>query len=583
MRKKIFILGICIGLICTIFFIQNVSADSTATLTIKIHRIQKLDEIEENSSDEADWYYYIGISEDGGNSYDWTFPKNIPMIQNVDDWKVNTNYNFSGITSTSVNIAILLCEDDEGLNSDDITDISARAYGGSDFFWDDLGDPISPDSLPLTLEEKIFNYNIYKGKYNLKTDELTGDTTKVELGYYKTSGELDGISVDQNDAALYFDIWDDYNSPTSVMSISDTYVKAGEIVYFDASQSTASTGFEIERYQWDFNDNGVWDAEGKTTNFTYNKAGTYTIKLKITDSLSQTDTEIGYIFVYPNIDASFVYSPSSPSTLDTIKFTDTSEIIGGKLVTWFWSFGDFSTSNLQNPTHKYSRGGTYSVKLKVTADDWQTSDYEIEYILVIEFASITGTVKDSNGNPISGATVKLYDEDTILKTVQTDSNGEYVISEIAIGTYDIEGLKSNYESNKKTGLSMDVGENTINFVLPPENQPPYSEFKYSPKKPKVEEKISFTDLSSDIDGTIESYSWNFGDGKTSNLQNPKHKYSSAGKYNVTLTITDNGGKINSYSLVINVAESTPGFEFVLVLFAITIVSIFFFKRKSKYK
>jgi PKD repeat protein len=583
MKKEFLILGLCIGLISTIFFVPNASADSNATLYIKIHRIQKLDEIEDSDSDEADWYYYIGISEDGGLSYDWTSPDNIAMKENDDDWKVNTNHIFSDITSTSVTIAIMLCEEDGLPGSDDLADISSGAYGGSNFYWDDLDDPIVPEDLPVILKERIFKANIYKGNYNLITDELGGDATTVELGYYKTSGEYDSTSVDENDAALYFDIWDNFNSPTSVLCIDDSYVKAGEIVNFDGSQSTAPTGFEIDRYQWDFNNDGVWDAEEKTTNFTYNDAGTYTVKLKITDSLDQTDTETGYVVVYPNINASFVYTPSNPSTLDTIQFTDTSKIIGGRLILWFWSFGDYSTSTLQNPTHKYSRGGTYTVKLKVTANDWQTTDYEIKYITVIVFASIIGKVEDSDGNPISDATIKLYDEDTVLKTISTDVNGEYTMSEIEIGTYDIEGLKNDYENNKKTGKYLGVGENSINFVLLPENQPPYADFSYSPKKSTVGNIISFTDLSSDNDGTIESYSWSFGDGTTSNQQNPKHKYSSAGKYIVNFTITDDRGKNASYNSVINIGESTPGFEFIFVLLSIAIVYIITSKKKLRQK
>jgi PKD repeat protein len=582
MKKTFLVLGICLSLLFTILSGLNVSADSAATITIKIHRIQKLDEIEETNGDEADWYFYIGISEDGGANYDWKSPDNIPMKENTDDWKINTNYIFTGIESTSIDFAILLCEADGSESLDDITDISSGAYGGSNFFWDDLNSPITPKNLPATIENTIFNYNIYKGSYDLKTDELNGDRTNFEDGYFKTSGDFDSISVDQNDAAVYFDIWDNYNNPTCIMSISNTYVKSGEIVKFDASLSTAATDFEIEKYQWDFKDNGKWDATGKTTNYTFNKAGTYKINLKITDSLGQTDHEYGYVVVYPNINASFIYSPLSPSILDTIQFTDTSEIIGGKLITWYWSFGDFSTSTLQNPTHAYSRGGIYPVKLKVTADDWQTTDYEIKYILVIDYASITGTVKDSDGDPISSATIKLYDDDTVLKSLTTDENGEYKISEVETGNYDIECMKSGYENNKKTDESLDVGENTINFVLAPENIAPNADFKVS-KNPSAGKKISFTDTSIDDDGTIESFSWDFGDGKTSTNQNPSHTYSSAGKYNVTLTVTDNGGKVTSYSSVINVGESTSGFEFIFVLFSIAIVAFIFSKRKIKHK
>ena len=104
-------------------------------------------------------------------------------------------------------------------------------------------------------------------------------------------------------------------------------------------------------------------------------------------------------------------------------------------------------------------------------------------------------MKDSNGNSISGAIIELYDEDEVLKSVSTDENGEYVISEIEVGTYDIEGMKSGYDNNKKTDQNLVVGENTINFVFTPENIAPHAEFKISPKNPSAGKKISFKDSS----------------------------------------------------------------------------------------
>ncbi|HYQ71461.1 MAG TPA: PKD domain-containing protein, partial [Gammaproteobacteria bacterium] len=47
--------------------------------------------------------------------------------------------------------------------------------------------------------------------------------------------------------------------------------------------------------------------------------------------------------------------------------------------------------------------------------------------------------------------------------------------------------------------------------------------------------------SSDPDGNITSYAWSFGDGGTSTQANPGHTYTSAGDFNVTLTVTDNDG------------------------------------------
>jgi subtilisin family serine protease len=64
---------------------------------------------------------------------------------------------------------------------------------------------------------------------------------------------------------------------------------------------------------------------------------------------------------------------------------------------------------------------------------------------------------------------------------------------------------------------------------------------------------SFTDQSSDSDGTIASRSWNFGDGATSTATNPSHTYGAAGTYTVMLTVTDNGGATGSTSKQVTVS------------------------------
>lgn len=57
----------------------------------------------------------------------------------------------------------------------------------------------------------------------------------------------------------------------------------------------------------------------------------------------------------------------------------------------------------------------------------------------------------------------------------------------------------------------------------------------------------FTDASSDIDGTIASWSWSFGDGASSTDEDPSHAYATAGSYTATLTVTDDDGAQGSAS------------------------------------
>lgn len=70
--------------------------------------------------------------------------------------------------------------------------------------------------------------------------------------------------------------------------------------------------------------------------------------------------------------------------------------------------------------------------------------------------------------------------------------------------------------------------------------------------------ITFDASSSyDNDGSIVSYLWDFGDGSTSSIQNPTHRYSTSGIYTITLTVTDNTGLTGSDNAEVTVLEPTP--------------------------
>lgn len=67
---------------------------------------------------------------------------------------------------------------------------------------------------------------------------------------------------------------------------------------------------------------------------------------------------------------------------------------------------------------------------------------------------------------------------------------------------------------------------------------------------------NFTDTSTDPDGTVVGWSWNFGDGNTSTAQNPSHTYAAGGSYTVTLAATDNDGA-SSAAAEQNVTVTAP--------------------------
>lgn len=64
--------------------------------------------------------------------------------------------------------------------------------------------------------------------------------------------------------------------------------------------------------------------------------------------------------------------------------------------------------------------------------------------------------------------------------------------------------------------------------------------------------VSFTDTSVTRNGlATATWSWTFGDGGMSDLQNPTHQYTTAGPFTVTLTVTDSDGRVGSASQVVN--------------------------------
>ncbi len=106
----------------------------------------------------------------------------------------------------------------------------------------------------------------------------------------------------------------------------------------------------------------------------------------------------------------------------------------------------------------------------------------------------------------------------------------------------------------QTGISDVAGGYYFSLaVKPPPNQPPVANFTVS----GTGGTRTFTDTSTDPDGTIASRAWDFGDGSTSTVTNPSKTWTTNGTYTVLLTVTDNGGVTGTKSQNVIISNQTP--------------------------
>ena len=153
----------------------------------------------------------------------------------------------------------------------------------------------------------------------------------------------------------------------------------------DVTFTDESTGSPAS-WSWDFGDGNTSTLENPTN--TYANDGTYSVTLTEENSLGTNATTMtGYIVVGATTPvAAFIASPTSGTVPLTVQFTDEST---GTPTSWEWSFGDGSTSSLQNPSETYQNAGTYTVTLTSSNSEGSSTNTASQTITVDSGAATT--------------------------------------------------------------------------------------------------------------------------------------------------------------------------------------------------
>ena len=365
--------------------------------------------------------------------------------------------------------------------------------------------------------------------------------------------------------------------PTAAFSVSPSQPAPGSQISFDATGSSDSVG-TITGYSWNIAGpgsggvtNSVISATGARPTENGFERGSYQVTLTVTNDAGQSNTSAQTVTVDDPPTASTVsFTPSATVITpgSNVNFTDTATSpdadLGGSIAGYNWNFGDGTTGSGPDPSHTYSSPGTYPVSLTVTDDLGESYTTPTQTITVDAPPTASFTTPstspgapvafDASGSSDSVGTIQSYDWSiTAADGTETTATGENPTEPLARGTYTV--------TLTVTNDALQSGSATQTVTV---DDPPTASVTPSATVTTPGATVTFGTSSASPDastgGSITGYSWNFGDGTTSDVADPSHTYASPGTYDVSLTVTDNLGMTHTASTTITV-DAVPAAAF----------------------
>jgi PKD repeat protein len=315
--------------------------------------------------------------------------------------------------------------------------------------------------------------------------------------------------------------------------VSDSVICKNNPINFT---SIGNNSANIASYQWAFGDGAI--AVNSTATHTYTQAGKYTVQLIITDIFGCKDTlqKVLYIQV-DGPTANFAPGVSGSCLLTAVTFTDNSISDGTHpIITWIWNYGDGTIDTLTTPPflHTYAGPGNYSVSLKVIDSKGCIDMLVNPNTLIISKPKAIFSTIDTFSCPtkpitfINASTGPGLNYNWNFGDGTTSTATNPVHSYIADGLYTIKLFVTDQYGCKDSLIYTDY----IRIISP------HAFFTMSDSVGTCPPLfVSFTNTSQNF--TIAN--WDFGDGTSTQTDNPSHFYNIPGVYFAKLTITGIGG------------------------------------------
>jgi PKD repeat protein len=315
-------------------------------------------------------------------------------------------------------------------------------------------------------------------------------------------------------------------SPTAVFTSSTDWLTAN----FVGTGSSDPDG-TIAAYSWNFGDGQT--GTGETTSHDYATGGTYDVTLSVTDNLGATASVTHSVTVNGRPTASFtVSSDGRKVTVDGSASADPD----GTIASYAWDYGDGATGTGTTDSHTYASDGLKTITLVVKDDKGAESVAVSQEVTVTNAKPTASFTVSSNGLRVSVDASDSTDPDGTVASYAWDyGDGTTGTGKTDSHTFTSAGAKTiTLVVTDNAGTASDPTAKTVTVT----NAKPAASFTVSSNGLKV--SVDASD-STDPDGTVASYAWDYGDGTTGTGKTDSHTYASGGAKTVTLVVTDSAG------------------------------------------
>jgi len=397
------------------------------------------------------------------------------------------------------------------------------------------------------------------------------------------AGDLDEVAL-YNRALPASTIEDHYfgtigggEPPLASFTASPNPVQTAEVVNLDGSASSDPDG-SIAKYEWDLDGNGSYETETGTepvVTKSYASAGSYDVRLRVTDSSGNRSTTLRTINVSNRLPSSvFTATPGSVNKNQPVAFDGSaSSDPDGTIAKYEWDLdgnGSFETETGTTPTtsRSYTIPGSFETKLRVTDDKGGTSTSTSTVTMTLLPPSASFTVSPSPAD--TGTTVSFdgsasTDPDATIAKYEwdLDGNGTYETDTGTTATtsrsYPTPGI---FETRLR--VTDDDGQSaTTARTLTINNRPPVPSYTVTPNPANTGATVTFNGSgSTDPDGTITKYEWDLdGNGSfetnTNTTATTSRSYSTPGSFETKLRVTDNRGQAVTTSRTLTINNRLP--------------------------